>query len=106
MLRIVAQELLCILEHDRESARCLQEARARHHREDDEHDIDRRLARLIAEAKRVDHEAEATDHRKTKTAVPHTDNQADQQDNKAQQHFHKYNSPILMLPQSPHSAQI
>ena len=95
MLRVVAQELLRILQHDGETARSLQEARAGDHREDDQHDIDRRFSRLIAEDKRVDHEAEATDHRQPKSAVPYTDNQTDKEDYKAQQHFYENNSPIL-----------
>ena len=94
MLRIVAQELLRILQHDREAARRLQEARTGHNRKDDEHDIDRRLSRLIAEDKRVDHKAETTDDREPKAPVPHADNQADEEDNKAQNHFHRTIPPF------------
>ena len=94
MLRIVPQELLRILQHDRETARRLQETRTGHNRKDDEHDIDRRLARLIAEDKRVDHKAEAADDREPKATVPHTDNQADKEDNKAQNHFHRTIPPF------------
>ena len=73
----------------------MQEACTGHNREDDEHDINRRLARLIAEDKRVDHKAEATDDREPESAMPYTDNETDQEDNEAQEHFHNYNSPIL-----------
>ena len=103
MLRIVAEELLRVLQHDRKAARCLQEAGTGHNRKDDEHDIDRRLARLIAEDERVDHKAEAADDREPKPPVPHTDNQADEKDNKAQNHFHRTIPPFYA---EPHPAQL
>ena len=95
MLWIIAQEFLRILQHNGESARSLKEARTGDHREDDQHDIDRRLARLIAKDKGVDHQAKSADDRKSKSAVPYADDQTDKKDNKAQQHFHRYNSSIL-----------
>ena len=96
MLWVIAQELLRVLQHDRQPARGLQEACAGDHREDDQHHIDRRLPRLIAEDKRVDHEAEAADHRQSQSTVPHADDQADEQDDESQHHFHENNSPILL----------
>ena len=61
LLRVVAQEALCVLEHDREAARRLQEACAGDDREDREHDADRRRAGLIAKDECEDDEADAAD---------------------------------------------
>ena len=83
MLRIVPEELLRVLQHDRETARRLQEARAGHDRKDDQHDVDGRLARLIAESERVDHETDSADHRESKSAVPYADNEADEEHNES-----------------------
>ena len=87
LLRVVAQELLCILEHDREAARRLQEAGAGDDREDREHDADRRRAGLIAKDECEDDEADAADDSQTNTAVTHAKDKAGQQYDETKQHF-------------------
>ena len=84
LLRVVAQELLCILEHDREAARRLQEAGAGDDREDREHDADRRRARLVVENKRVQRKTDAADDRKPDPPVLNSQEETPEKDNKPQ----------------------
>ena len=81
LLRVAAQELLRVFQHDGEAAGCLQEARAGDDREDGQHDIDRRRARLILEYEREDYEADAP--------VADADEQTGQEDKEPKQHFHR-----------------
>ena len=87
LLRVVAQELLCVLEHDRETARRLQEAGAGDDRKDREHDADWRRARLIAKDECEDDETDAADDSQTNTAVAHAKYKAGQQYDETKQHF-------------------
>ena len=89
VLRIAAKKLLCILQHDSETTRRLQEARAGDDRKDDEHDVDRRFARLIAKDKGKDDEADTADSSKTETAMSYTNQKTEDQNDETQQHFHK-----------------
>lgn len=79
-LRVAAQELLCVFEHDRKAARRLQITGAGDDRDDRQHDGDWRRARLITEGKYINDETDTTDNWQTQTAVTYTDNQARQQD--------------------------
>ncbi len=92
LLRVVAQELLRVLEHDRESARSLQKARACNDRKDRQHDGDRRHARLIAEDEGVDGKSDAADDGKPDAAVMHAKEQTAEHYEKTENHFHKDSS--------------
>ena len=89
LLRVAAQELLRVFQHDGEAAGCLQEARAGDDREDGQHDIDRRHARLILEYEREDYEADAADDGQADAPVADADEQTGQEDKEPKQHFHR-----------------
>ena len=79
-LRVAAQELLCVFEHDRETARRLQIACAGDDRDDRQHDGDWRRARLITKGEDINDKTDATDDWQTQTSVAYADNKACQQD--------------------------
>ena len=79
LLRIAAQERFRVLQHDRQAARRLEEACAGDDREDREHDVDRRRARLVTKNEREDDEADAADDGEADAPVAHADEQARQE---------------------------
>lgn len=84
VLRIVAQEFFRILQHDRQPAGRLQEARAGDDRQNGQHDADRRRARLVVENKRVQRKTDAADDRKPDPPVLNSQEETPEKDNKPQ----------------------
>lgn len=84
VLRIVAQEFFRILQHDRQPAGRLQEARASDDRQNGQHDADRRRARLVVENKRVQGKTDAADDRKPDPPVLNSQEETPEKDNKPQ----------------------
>ena len=79
LLRIAAQERFRVLQHDRQAARRLEEACAGDDREDGEHDVDWRRARLVTKNERENDEADAADDGEADAPVAHADKQARQE---------------------------
>lgn len=84
MFRVVAQEFFRILQHDRQPAGRLQEARAGDDRQNGQHDADRRRARLVVENKRVQRKTDAADDSKPDPPVLNPQEETPEKDNKPQ----------------------
>jgi len=82
VLRVGAQHLFGQLHQVIEAARHLQGGRGRHHRQDDQHDGDRRLGGRTAEAQDQQRDAQAADQAECDTASADTDKNGTQYEHK------------------------
>ena len=69
---VTPQQLLSNLQHDIQTAGCLQRRRGRHHRNDHQHHINRRFARLEMKNKDEDHQTDAAQQPQRNTAFSGT----------------------------------
>ena len=76
MLRVISEEAFRILQHDGQTAGCLQEACAGNNCHDCQHNADRRAARLVSEKECISHQTDAADDRQSDPAMLDSKEQA------------------------------
>ena len=96
VLRIAPQDLLRQLQQHVEAARGLQRGRGRHHRDDGQHHVDRRLARRQLEREHQDDDADAAEQAERDTALARAVEQAGEDQYDLQEEFHE--RPLSKMP--------